>query len=297
VTTHVPLRATARELVERFRDNDLLTYSSATSFQIVSAIIPFALFVLGVFGFLGLDQAWRKDIAPELRSAVSSSVFVVVNQTALKVLSSKQVFWTTIGGVLAVWEISGAVRAVMGALNRVYGAEHERPLRRRLEISLALAVAVGGCFLLAFATVRFGPVALQEQQFPWVLQAVAFVVRWSLAVLLLGAAVWLLVRYGPATPQPVPWVSFGSALVIVSWVVMTAGFGLYLTEIASYGSIFANLASLFVLITYLYLSTMVFYGGVQLDAIIRRRVEGDPSGAPGRSRSRPAGRPAAIRSP
>ena len=287
------LRATADEFIEGYRENDLLTYASATSFQIISAIIPFALFVLGVLGFLGLDQVWRRDIAPELRSDVSSAMFTVANQTALKVLGSKQLFWTTLGGALTVWEISGAVRAVMGALNRVYGAERERPFWSRVGISLALAVGVGGCLLLALVVVRFGPVALQEQQFPWALQAVAFVLRWGLAAVLFGVAVGLLVRYATTTPQPMPWVSFGSALVIGAWIVMSLGFGAYLSEVASYDSIFANLASVFVLITYIYLSTMIFYAGVQLDAIVRRQVggaslrpEASRAGTPGWHRAR-----------
>ena len=283
------LRATAGEFVEGYRDNDLLTYASATSFQIVSAIIPFALWLLGLLGFLGLDHVWRHDIAPELRSDVSSSVFTVANQTALKVLGSKQLFWTTLGGALAIWEISGAVRAVMGALNRVYGAERERPFWSRLGISLALAVGVGGCLLLAVVVVRFGPVALQEQQFPWALQALAFVLRWGLAAILLGVAVGLLVRYGTTAAQPMPWVGFGSALVISAWIIMSLGFGAYLSEVASYDSIFANLASVFVLISYLYVSTMVFYAGVQLDAIVRRRVEDTTREA--EAAARRAGRP------
>jgi membrane protein len=102
-----------------------------------------------------------------------------------------------------------------------------------------------------------------------------------LAAVLLGVAVGLLVRYGTTTPQPMPWVSFGSALVISAWILMSLGFGVYLTEVASYDSIFANLASVFVLITYLYLSTMIFYAGVQLDAIVRRQVAGTPQGPEG----------------
>jgi hypothetical protein len=37
-------------LLDGFRRHDLLTYASAISFQILSAIIPFLLFVLGVAG-------------------------------------------------------------------------------------------------------------------------------------------------------------------------------------------------------------------------------------------------------
>jgi membrane protein len=166
----------------------------------------------------------------------------------------------------------------MGALHRVYGAQSERPFWPRIRRSLALAVGVGGCLLLALAVVRFGPVALQEQQFPWVLQAAAFVLRWALAAVLLAIAVGLLVRYGTTAPQPIPWVTFGSALVIGAWILMSLGFGIYLSEVASYNSIFANLASVFVLITYLYLSTMIFYAGVQLDAVVRRQVGSGPAG-------------------
>src|SRR2546422_42751 len=74
-----------------------------------------------------------------------------------KVLASRQIFWVTVGLVLAVWQISGAVRAVMGALNRIYRVEARRPWRRRMAVSTALAVAVGTFLLAAVAIVSGGP--------------------------------------------------------------------------------------------------------------------------------------------
>lgn len=56
--------ARARELVpallDGFKQHDLLTYSSAISFQILTAIIPFLLFVLGVASSLHLNYVWRE---------------------------------------------------------------------------------------------------------------------------------------------------------------------------------------------------------------------------------------------
>ena len=106
----------------------------------------------------------------------------------------------------------------------------------------------------------------------WVLGALTFTLRWIVALGLLALAVALLVRYGPATPQPAHWVTFGSLLVIVAWVGMSVGFAVYVTQVAAYGSIFVNLASVFILFTYLYLSTIVFLGGIAIDAIVRRTV-------------------------
>jgi uncharacterized BrkB/YihY/UPF0761 family membrane protein len=45
-------RELARALLDGFKRHDLLTYASAISFQILTAIIPFALFVLAAAGLL-----------------------------------------------------------------------------------------------------------------------------------------------------------------------------------------------------------------------------------------------------
>ena len=55
---------------------------------------------------------------------------------------------------------------------------------------------------------------------------------------------------------------------MAGWLVMSAGFGLYLRDIADYNSIFGGLASVVVLIAYLYAGAVVFLGGVQVDALI-----------------------------
>ena len=97
----------------------------------------------------------------------------------------------------------------------------------------------------------------------------AFLARWALGLGFLSLAVGLLVHAAPATSQPLPWVSLGTMIVIVWWVIVSVGFYFYLTDLASYGSVFGSLASVIVVIAYLYISTTAFLFGAQLDAIIR----------------------------
>lgn len=58
-------------------------------------------------------------------------------------------------------------------------------------------------------------------------------------------------------------------IVIVWWVIVSVGFYFYLTGLVSYNSVFGSLASVIVVIAYLYISTTAFLFGAQLDAIIR----------------------------
>ena len=270
-------RELRRALLDGFKQHDLLTYSSAISFQILTAVVPFVMTMLALAGILHMDDVWRDHVAPEIRLRVSPDVFSVISSAVDKALSDKQLLWATLGGGLALWQVSGAVRAVMGAFERIYGASSERPFRRRYLISFALAIATGACFILATLSLVLAPfLTMHDPGVAW--EVFAFAVRWALAVGFLSLAVGLLVHVAPATTQPLPWVSLGTTIVTLSWVIVSVGFYYYLTTLASYGSVFGSLASVIVVIAYLYTSTTAFVFGAQLDAIIRAQATGTLSG-------------------
>jgi membrane protein len=262
------LRAKLRRYVDAYVDNDLLTYASAISFQILSSIVPFLLFGFGLLGFLHLDDVWSEELSPKVEASVSGAAFSFMDEAIRKALTSRQVFWITAGFLIALWEVSGAVRAVMGALNRVHGIETERSWRRRMGVSTLLALAVGACWLAAIAVVVVTPLAYDGLEGP--AAVLVFLVRWAIAGALLLLAVALLLHYSPEHWQPLHWVTFGSLVIMAGWLLMSVGFGIYLRDIADYNSIFGGLASVVVLIAYLYASAVVFLGGVQVDALARR---------------------------
>ena len=66
--------------------------------------------------------------------------------------------------------------------------------------------------------------------------------------------------------------------MIVSWLIVSVVFYLYLHDVASYQSVFGSLAAAIVVMAYLYLSTTVFLFGTQLDAIIRTQATGCAAG-------------------
>jgi len=266
-----------RALLDGFERHDLLTYSSAISFQIITAVVPFVMTMLALAGLLHMDGVWRDHVAPEIRSYVSADVFRVISSAVNKALSANPVLWATFGGGLALWQVSGAVRAVMGAFERIYGASYERPFVRRYLISFALAIATGACFIAATLCLLLAPFfAIGDPGAAW--EVLAFFARWALAAGFLALAVGLLVHVAPAPAQPLPWVSFGTTIVTVSWVIVSVVFYFYLTTMASYGSIFGGLASVIVVIAYLYTSTTAFLFGAQLDAILRAQATGTLAG-------------------
>lgn len=270
--TAIPLlpddaRAIAANVVEGFRRHRLNISAAAIAYQALSAVIPFALFTLGLVGFLDLGTLWSQHVGPWVAQRTSSALYTVLNDTVNQVVQHKQIFWVTAGLLLTVWEISSAIRATMDALDRVYAVRRRRPWRERMLVSLALAVCDGVLVLGGLTVLALGGVLTGSggESLLW---------RFPLAALLLGAAVWCTMRWAPSKRRPVRWVSFGSATTIVAWLVAAGGYGLWVTQLTSPGSAFGSLAAVFVLVIFVYVSSIAFMVGVLVDASTREEQTG-----------------------
>jgi membrane protein len=267
------LRGTIDDVAEAIRKDDLLIAATAIAFRVLLAAIPATLFVIGLLGFLDLGSVWRSDVVPSLRDGVSPAAFHLIDHAVTYVLERQQVFWVTVGLGIAIWEMSGIVRAVGQILNRLYGVKDDRPGLERLRNSLLVGAASGALLLAAVAAARLVPLgigsALGHGLVAWV---VGHVIGLALAAVLLLAAIGVMVRIAPDVKRPLRWVSFGAVVVVVLWIVVSAVFAFYLTSIASYATVFGNMATVFVLLEYLFLVSATFVIGLTLDALAEGRA-------------------------
>lgn len=262
-------RRLAQDVMDGFAENDLLTYASAISFRVLFALVPLLLAGVAVLGFFRLEDVYRDQVAPEIQSRVSTGAYAVIDATVREVAGSGSGFWLTLGVALAVYEVSGAMRAIMGVLSRVYGAQDHRSFKRRMSISVLLALVTTVALGLAAVALQLGPTIVDKIGLQGsVLLGLA---RWGGAVLLMLFVVGILIRYAPARHQRRSWIGVTAVTVTSAWILTSLIFNWYATTIATYRSIYGNLSIAIVLMTYLYVSTVTFLLGVQLDAILRRR--------------------------
>jgi membrane protein len=138
-------------------------------------------------------------------------------------------------------------------------------------VSGALAIALLVCMLGAVLSVMLVGRVVDASGVLGVLLGLG---RWVVAVLLLAVALTLLLRFCPTQPRPIRWVSAGSVVITAFWIGASLAFGWYATSVASYGSLFGSLASVFILLAYVYVSSLAFVLGVQLDKVLEVEVRG-----------------------
>ena len=73
--------------------------------------------------------------------------------------------------------------------------------------------------------------------------------------------------WGPARRQARwVWLTPGSVLAAVLWLLLTIGFGIYVANFGNYGATYGSLSAVVVLLTWLYLSSYILLFGAELNA-------------------------------
>jgi membrane protein len=256
-----------------FAKHNLLTWASAIAFQVLVALVPLTVLALGILGALDERRVWIKQISPGIHKRLPPATWHAVNYAAELILAHATAGLLVFGAALTIWEISGSVRAIMGALNRVYDTNEDRPAWRRFGISFAIAVAIVVCVIGAVLVVTLA------SHLGGSLHVVVDVGRWILVVALLSIAVEVLVRFAPAERRAKKWVTLGSAFTVIAWVVATLIFRTYVESVANFRSTFGTFVAVLILTGYLYTTAIIFLVGVQADELIRKdatRGKGGP---------------------
>jgi len=254
-------------MVERFARNNILTYASAMAVQLLTAVIPIVLVAFLLVGAFGRESYWREELAPQVADRASVATYQALDAVVEGLIDRRHVAWLVFGTLIAIWEISGAVRTVMGGLNRIFEHEETRSIRHRFGLSFLLGIAAGVCVLAALlVTVRGGSwVSLGAAQPVWA------AIRWLVVVGLLWLVVALLIRFAPDGHEPVGRVTLGGVVVIVAWIGASLVFGWWVGSIANYKTPFGTAIALLTLVGYLYTSSIVFLVGAQIDQLLQEQ--------------------------
>jgi membrane protein len=145
--------------VDLFDRHNLLTYASAIALRTFIAAVACTLFSLGLLGAAHERRLWKDTIAPQIEPKVLPQVFDGIDQTVQRVFGSSSAGLLALASALAVWEVSGIIRAAIGALDEIYETPEPRPFWVRFPLSFGLAILFLSAMLGAIAIIWAGHAA------------------------------------------------------------------------------------------------------------------------------------------
>jgi len=178
--------------------------------------------------------------------------------------------------IIALWSGSSAISSMIDAFNLAYGVEDSRPFVKKRSLAIGLTVLLALFINVGFALLVFG-----HRIGSWIadkigagstFNAVWNLARWPGAIAAVGVFLALLYYLGPDVEQSFRWMSPGSAVATVLWLIATSGFGLFL-RFSNPGSAYGVVGSVLVLLFFLYITGLIFIVGAELNAVLATKFD------------------------
>lgn len=272
----VALKRILYDALGHFNDDDGWSMASHLAISALMALFPFLIFATTLGSFLGADS-FTEDIVHIVFDTWPEQIAAPIASEVINVLTVPRTDLLTYGVVLAAFFASNGIEALRTSLNRAYRVTETRSFIFRRFQSLAFVfIATVGCVVISVLLV-FAPLIVRVlvANFEWLEPYLGTITVWRFAIAstvivlgLIAVHVWL-----PAGRRRFVDIVPGIIFTLLGWLVGSTVFAAYIDNFSSYVTTYAGLASIMVAVVFLYIISMVFILGGELNAAISRYFE------------------------
>ncbi len=261
-------------LYERSTDADIFARAAQVAFYFSFALFPLLYFLVSLFGIvLESSEGLKTELLSYLGQIMPYSVFDLVQKTIDEIIVSSTGSKATIGLAVALWSASAGVDAIRNALNAVYELKETRQWWRTRIESLIFTFVVAALVLVVLISVFYGWQLVQftlgglglEVTSPFVLVGVQWI---SILLLMLFACEIIYNLLPDFKKRRWVWITYGSIVAIILWIVLTTGFRTYLGYFNSYNKTYGSLVAVIIMMIWLYLTATALMVGGSINAVL-----------------------------
>ncbi|MER6218364.1 YhjD/YihY/BrkB family envelope integrity protein [Streptomyces sp. NPDC001674] len=270
--------AVLRGTLKEFKDDELADRAAALTYYGVLALFPALLVLVSLLGIAG--ESATKQVLDNLQKLTPGSAREVISNAVQQLQGNSGVgsLLALVGLAVAIWSASGYVAAFIRTSNAVYDMPEGRPVWKVLPLRLALTITLmilavvsalivvftGGLARQAGAALGIGDSAL----------TVWSIAKWPVLVLLVTIMIAILYWAAPnAKGRGFKWVTPGSFLALVIWMIASGGFAFYVANFGSYNKTYGTLAGVIIFLVWLWITNLAILLGLEFDAeMVRQRA-------------------------
>jgi membrane protein len=277
----------AKASVREFREDNLTDWAAALTYYAVLSIFPALIVLVALVGLLGQYPQTTDAILNIIDKLGPSSAVDTFRGPIEGVVKSKGGAGALLGVGLAVavWSASGYIGAFTRASNAIYEVQEERPFWKRRPLQLLITLfAVVLVALLAIALVLTGDLAraVGDQVGVGDPAVTAWsIAKWPVLLIVVMTITSGLYYMAPNVKQRgFRWITPGSVIAVMLWIIASAGFALYVSHFGSYNKTYGSLGAVIVFLVWLWITNIAILFGAEFNSELERSRQID-AGVPG----------------
>ena len=272
--------ATLKRTATEFSEDNLTDWAAALTYYGLLALFPALIALVSIVGLFADPQSTTEkvtDVVTQIGPESAAQTFsgpiesITSNRGAAGILF-------VVGLLVALWSASNYVGAFMRASNVIYETPEGRPFWKlrplQMLVTLVMVILLA---LLALALVLTGPLAEAVAE-PLGIGDAA-VTAWDIAKwpVMLVVVIGMIAVLHYASPnvklRGFKWVTPGTIVAVVVWLVASAGFAFYVANFGSYDKTYGALGGVVVMMIWLWITNLALLFGHELNAERERSQE------------------------
>lgn len=272
----VAVRRVLYDALGHFNDDDGWAMASHLALSALLALFPFLIFATTLASFLGA-QAFADTAVHLVFDTWPDQIAEPIAEEVVNVLTVPRTDLLTFGVVAAAYFASNGIEALRTSLNRAYRVTENRGLiNLRLQSLGFVLVATIGFVAISVLLVLAPLIArVAVARAPWIQPYMGTITLWRFVIASVVIIIALVVvhMWLPAGRRRFLRILPGIAFTLIGWVAGSAVFAAYLDRFSSYVTTYAGLASIMIAVVFLYIVSVIFIIGGELNAAISRYLD------------------------
>ncbi len=265
-------REFGRRFVKEFQEDTVTDCAAQLSYYFLFSLFPLLFFLVTLAAYLPFAPGAVESMLDRLSPLVPGEAMALVDQHLRSLVNQPRPRLLTVGLAVALWSASRGVDALRKALNLAYDVPESRPFWKTQAVAMLMTVV--GTLLIP---VSFAVFLLGGRVGAWIAERLQLIdefhvfwswLRWpftaSLVMLMMALCYYVL----PDVKQRFKYITPGSVLGTVLWLLSTWGFTQYVEHFGKYNVTYGSIGGVVVLMLWLYLTGLIFILGGELNAIL-----------------------------
>ncbi|MER7484277.1 YihY/virulence factor BrkB family protein [Streptomyces sp. NPDC126510] len=264
--------------LKEFKDDELTDRAAALTYYGILSLFPALLALVSLLGLAG--KSATDTVLNNLQQFAPGSARNIITGAVEQLQGNAGIgsIMAVVGLALAIWSASGYVAAFIRTSNAVYDMPEGRPVWKVLPVRVGVTVVLMVLAVISALIVVFtGPLARQAGQALGIgdtALTVWSIAKWPVLVVLVTLMIAILYWASPnAKVKGFRWITPGSFLALLIWMIASAGFAFYVANFASYNKTYGTMAGVIVFLVWLWITNLAILLGLEFDAeTLRQRA-------------------------
>ena len=261
----------AKRTAKETMDDDGMGLAAQLAYYFFLSLFPALLCLIALASLFPL-QNFTDSMTGMLAPFVPAEVLEIISKQMLALGESNDSGLLSVGLLGAIWSSSAAMVAVVSSMNQAYDITEGRPWWKVRLTAILLTIGLAVFILVSFTLVVAGP-EIAEALAGRLGLGQAFVLTWKIlqwpvVFALVATGMGLIYYFAPDAEQEWVWVTPGSILATLLWLVGSLGFRFYVVNFGNYDATYGAIGGIILLMLWFYLSGLVIIVGAEMNAEI-----------------------------